>query len=40
VNLVPFIVPFAFGEMAVQDRDRVLRFGEATFETLDRLRRE
>src|SRR6266446_8472065 len=26
--------------MAVQDRDRVLRFGEATFETLDRLRRE
>src|ERR1700686_231643 len=30
----------AFGEMAVQDRDRVLRFGETAFEPLDRLRRE
>ena len=26
--------------MAVQDRDVVLRFGEAALETLDRLRRE
>ena len=26
--------------MAVQYRDRVLRFGEAAFETLNRLRRE
>ena len=30
----------AFGKMAVQDRDRVLRFGEAAFETLNRLRRQ
>ena len=25
MNLVPFIVPLAFGQMAVQDRDHVLR---------------
>ena len=40
LNLVPFIVPLAFGQMAVQDRDHLLRFGEAALESLDRLRRE
>ena len=40
LNLVPFIVPLAFGQMAVQDRDHLLRLGEAALESLDRLRRE
>ena len=40
MNLVPFIVPLAFRQMAVQDRDAVLDFGETALETLDRLRRQ
>ena len=40
VDLVPFIVPLAFRQMAVQNRDRILRLGEAALETLDGLRRE
>ena len=40
MNLVPFIVPLAFGQMAVQHRDCVLRFGETALEAFDRLRRE
>src|SRR5262245_51794970 len=41
-NLVPFIVAFAGGKMAVQNSDqRLQRAGtESGFETLDRLRRE
>jgi hypothetical protein len=39
VNFVPFIVPFALGQMAVQHRDRVLHVGEAAFETLNCLGR-
>ena len=40
LNLVPFIVPLAFGQMAVQNRDRVLRFGKTALESLHGLRRE
>ena len=39
MDLVPFIVAFPFGQMAVQHRDRVLRFGKTSLETFDRLRR-
>ena len=39
-DLLPFIVALPFREMAVQDCDEVLRFGEPAFETLDRLRSE
>ncbi len=40
LNFVPFIVALAFGQMAVQDRDRIRRFGETAFEPLHRLRCE
>ena len=40
MNLVPFIVPLAFRQMAVQDRDHVRLRGEAALEALDGLRRE
>ena len=40
MNFVPFIVALAFGQMAVQHGDRVLRFGKTAFETLHRLGRK
>ena len=40
MDLVPFIVPLAFRQMAVQDGDVVRLLGEAALETLDGLRRE
>ena len=40
MDLVPFIVPLAFGQVAVQNGDCVLRFGETALEAFDRLRRE
>src|SRR5712692_11235696 len=40
VDLVPFIVTLAFGQMAVQDCHRILRFRETAFETLYGLGRE
>ncbi len=39
MNFVPFIVAFALGQMTVQHRDRILRFGKTSLETFDRLRR-
>ena len=38
MDLVPFIMPFALGQMAVQHGDRVLHVGKTAFEPLDRLR--
>ena len=40
MNLVPFIVALALGQMTVQNRDVVLRFSEPAFEAFHRLRRE
>ena len=40
MELVPFVVPFAFGKMTVQDRNHVRLRGEATLESFDRLRGE
>ena len=40
LNLVPFIVPFAFGQMTVQNSDVILRLGEPAFEAFHRLRRK
>ena len=40
VDFVPFIVALAVGEMAVQDGDSILDFGEAGLEPLDGLRGE
>ena len=40
VDFVPFIVPLAFRQMAVQHRDRVVQVRKPAFEPLDRLRRQ
>ena len=40
MDLMPFIMPFPLGQMTVQNRDHVLRFRKAAFESLDRLRSE
>jgi hypothetical protein len=40
MNFVPFIVPFAFGQMTVQHCDSVLHVGKPAFETFHRLWRE
>ena len=40
MNLVPFVVALALGQMSVQHRDCILRLGEPAFEALDGLRRK
>ena len=40
MDLVPFIVAFALGQMTVQNRDVVLRLGEPAFKAFHRLRRK
>ena len=40
VELVPFVVPLAFGEMAVKNGDHIRVVGEAALEALDGLRSE
>ena len=40
MNLVPFIVAFALGQMTVQNSDVVLRLCEPAFEAFHRLRRK
>ena len=40
MNLVPFVVAFALGQMAVQNGDCLLRLGKPAFETFDGLRRQ
>ena len=40
MNLVPFVVAFALGQMTVQNSDGILRLGETAFEAFHRLRRK
>ena len=40
LNLVPFVVALAFGQVAVQNRDRIVRFGETALKPLHGLGRE
>ena len=40
MNLVPFIVAFALGQVTVQNSNGILRLGESPFEALHRLRRK
>ena len=38
VNFMPFVVPFAFRQMAVENSDCILGIGETALETFDGLR--
>ena len=40
IDLVPLVVPFALGLMAVQNRHRFLRLAEPALKSLNCLRRE
>ena len=40
IYLLPFIMTFTFGQVAVQNRYRPRRFRETAFEALDGLRRQ
>jgi len=38
MDFMPLIMPFSLGQMTVQNRNGVLRFRKAAFESLNRLR--